>query len=303
MRKDPLQNLKVVAVVGPTASGKSELAVELARVFNGVVISADSRQIYREMDVGTTKISREEMQGVPHYMLSIVEPNQEFSVSAYQKSVMNLLNRIAHKNLKAKSPILPLIVGGTGLYVSAIVDGYEFSNVKPDAGLRAKLNASPLGQLVQQLKKFDPDTTVDLKNKRRVIRALEIFVAGGKPPTRTRPSFSVLKIGLGNNRQKNSRQIRERICTMNIDALVKETKRLLRRRYKLSLPALSALGYRDVKDFIDKKITKRQLQDKLVRLHSQYAKRQLTWFKRDPQINWVTNINEAEKLVSQFLFD
>lgn len=303
MHRDPLHNLKVIAVVGPTASGKSELAIELSRIFNGVVVSADSRQIYKGMDIATTKITSDAMQGVPHYMLSIVEPNQEFNVSAYQKSVMNLLKSIARKNLKSKSPVVPFIVGGTGLYVSAMVDGYQFANAKPDPFLRKQLEQLPLDDLVARLKAKDPTTLVDTKNRRRVIRALEILESGGARPTKTQPPFAVLKLGLGNDLPKNLRQIRERIYGIKLEALVKETKKLIRQRYKFTLPAMSALGYSDVKKMIDKEISPSELQMRLMRLHTKYAKRQMTWFKKDPDIHWVKDLHEAEQLVSQFLFE
>jgi tRNA dimethylallyltransferase len=255
------------------------------------------------MEVCTDKISKEAMYGVPHYMLSIVDPDDDFSVSAYQKSVMNLLKSIARKNMKTKSPVVPFIVGGTGLYVSAIVDGYEFSNIVPDLKLREELNSQDLDKLVKTLKKLDPETMVDIKNKRRVVRALEILQGGGKLPTKTQPPFQILKLGLGENRQKSLHQIHERVYGIKLEALVKETKKLIRTRYKFTLPALSALGYTDVKDFIDNKISQKELRDRLMKLHSQYAKRQMTWFKRDKDIKWIKNIHEAETLVSQFLFN
>ncbi|RLC37540.1 tRNA (adenosine(37)-N6)-dimethylallyltransferase MiaA [candidate division Kazan bacterium] len=309
MRKN--KKLKIVAVVGPTASGKSTLAVELAKQFNGVIISADSRQVYRGMDIGTAKISKDEMEGISHYMLDVADPDDDFNVSLYQKSVMNLLEAIKNKNRKTNRPVLPFIVGGTGLYVSAIVDGLKFSEVKPNLKLRADLNKKPLTQLAIKLKKLDPNTTTDLKNKRRVIRAIEILKAGSKPsgpeatkdqwPAKTEPKFEVLKIGVGKDRNISKKRIENRIWNMDIPKLIKETKALIKRKYDFSSPALSALGYNDVKDFINDKITEPELIYRLIKLHTQYAKRQMTWFKKDRSIHWVKDASSAKKLIAKWL--
>lgn len=296
-----MKDLKLVAIVGPTASGKSALAVKLAKRFNGIIISADSRQIYKGMDVGTTKIPKEERWGMPHYMLDVARPDDEFSVNLYQKSVMNLLDSLAHKNKRLKRPITPFLVGGTGLYVSAITDGWQFPSVPPNPKLRAQLDKKPLDGLVRQLVQLDPNTSVDIKNKRRVIRAIEILKSGQAKPTKTKPDFKVLKIGLGKDRNKTERLIKTRIEHLDIPALAQETKRLMKKGYNFDSPALSALGYKDVRDFINKKITKQELIQKLTRLHLQYAKRQMTWFKRDPNVCWVTSERQAEKLVANFL--
>lgn len=292
---------KLIAIVGPTASGKSDLAIKLAKKFNGVIISADSRQIYRGMDIGTAKTSKSERLGVPHYMLDIVDPGDDFNVNLYQKSVLNLLKSIAQKNKKLKKPIVPFLVGGTGLYVSAITDGWQFPNVPPNPKLRAKLDKLPLDVLAEQLTKLDPDTTVDTKNKRRVIRAIEIIKSGQARPAKTKPPFDVLKIGLGKERETMRQRIAARVKKMNIPALAKETKQLIKKKYDFSRPALSALGYQDVRDFINKKTTRQELLTSLIKLHTQYAKRQMTWFKKDPKIHWIKNYSQAEKLTRKFL--
>jgi len=295
------KKLKIVAVVGPTASGKSALAVELAKKFNGVIISADSRQVYRGMDINTMKISKDEMQGIPHYMLDVADPDDDFNVSLYQKSVMNLLKSIKNKNRKTSIPVLPFIVGGTGLYVSAITDGLKFSGAKPNPKLRADLAKKSLENLVDKLKKMDPDTTVDIKNKRRVIRAIEILKAGGDKPTKVEPEFNALKIGIGKNKDTIIRNIENRVWEMNIPALVKETRALIKKKYDFSSPALSALGYSEIRDFITDKITEPELIHKLIKLDIAYAKRQMTWFKRDKKIHWVKTIQAAEQLITKWL--
>lgn len=296
-----MKNLKLVAVVGPTASGKSALAVELAKKSNGVIISADSRQIYKGMNVGTAKIAKSEMKGIPHYMLDIADPDDDFNVSLYQKSIFNLLKHIEQKNKKLKNPIVPFVVGGTGLYVSAIADGLQFPSAPPNPTLRAKLNKLPLEDLVEQLFKLNHDSRVDTKNKRRAVRAIEILKSGQVGPTKTKPPFNVLKIGLGKDQKEMKQRISARVRRMDIPALVKETKRLVKKKSDFNRPALSALGYKDVRDFIDKKITQQELLQKLTKLHTNYAKRQMTWFKRDKKIHWVTTPKQAEKLIQAFL--
>lgn len=301
MRKN--KKLKIIAVVGPTASGKSSLAVELARKFSGIIVSADSRQVYRGMDIGTTKITKTEMQGIPHYMLDVADPDDDFNVNIYQKSVMNLLKSIKNKNRKTSVPTLPFIVGGTGLYVSAIVDGYQFSTAKPNLKLRDLLSKKSLNDLTKLLLELDSNTTTDLKNKRRVIRAIEILKSGSDKPSKTESEFDVLKIGLGQNKEVLTKNIEERVWSMNIAGLAKETKSLIRKKYDFSKPALSALGYNDVKDFINEKISEPELLHRLIKQHLAYAKRQMTWFKRDKNIHWIKTKTQAEKLLATFLFE
>ncbi len=296
-----MRPLKLVAIVGPTASGKSAWGVELAKKFNGVIISADSRQIYRGMDVGTTKISKKERKKIPHYMLDIVDPDDDFSVSLYQKSVLNLLKSIEHKNRKLKKQIVPFLVGGTGLYIAAVTDGLQFPNVPPNPALRAELEKLSLEDLVSRLICLDPDTQADIKNKRRVIRAIEIIQSGSNRLPQIKPDFEVLKIGLGKDWELLKKGIEMRVKKMDITALVKETKKLLKKRYDFNRPALSALGYREVRSFINKKITREGLTEKLIRLHIRYAKKQMAWFKRDPKTHWIKNRDQAEKLVANFL--
>jgi len=296
-----VKHLKLVAIVGPTASGKSALAVELAKKFGGIIISADSRQIYRGMNVGTTKISRGEMKGISHYMLDVAEPGDDFNVALYQKSVFNLLKHIEQKNKKLKKTIIPFVVGGTGLYVSAIADGLQFPSAPPNPALRARLDKLPLENLAKDLLKLDSDSQVDAKNKQRVIRAIEILKSGQTQPTKIKSPFDVLKIGLGKNREEIKRRITARVRRMDIPALVKETKRLIKKKYDFNCPALSALGYKDVRDFINKKIAQEELLRKLIKLHTNYAKRQMTWFKRDKKIRWIKTPRQAEKLIREFL--
>jgi len=296
---------KVITIVGPTASGKSAWAVHLAREFNGVVISADSRQVYKGLDVATAKITKPEMAGVPHYLLDVVKPTEDFDVATYQRLVYTLLKKLRDKKL-------PIIVGGTGLYVQAVTNGYIFSSTRPDRILRGRLEKQPLSKLVQWLKKLDPDIEIDFHNPRRVIRALEIRLQQGSRPAKQDPGFDTLKIGIKLSPAEQEKRIEQRIRKMDFKKLHAETEKLMRAgfapgprgpqaRWDFESNPLTVLYYRFVKDWLEKKITKKELIEKLIRADRQYAKRQMTWFKKDPAIHWVTGYYQTEQLVARFL--
>jgi len=283
----------VIAIVGPTASGKSAWAVRLARQFNGVVISADSRQVYERLDVATAKITKPEMQGIPHFMLDVVRPMESFDAATYQQLVYRLLKKLRNKKL-------PIITGGTGLYVQAVTDGYVFPNIKPDKKLRASSDKQPLSKLVQRLKKLDPNIEIDFHNSRRVIRALEIRLQRGSRPAKKDPGFDTLKIGIKLSPREQTNRIEQRIHKMDFKKLRAETARLMRAGFDFESNPLTALYYRPAKDWLEKKITKKELIEKLIRTDRQYAKRQMTWFKKDSQIHWVNNLAAAKSLVRHF---
>jgi len=287
--------------MGPTASGKSAMAVDLAKKFNGVIISADSRQVYRGMTVATAKISKVQMQGVRHYMIDVVSPDDEFNVALFQQKVYAILRRIAKHNETAKKPVIPFLVGGTGLYVRAITDDYRLSVARPDQKLRDALETMPLAKLAQRLLRLDRDTRVDLRNRRRVIRAIEKHEASESPASSTaRPPIRTLKLGIEVPLPILEQRIAQRIAGLSIPKLVRETKSLTR-RYDLSSNPMTALYYRLVQDYIDGKVSLDQLQERLARMDRQYAKRQLTWLKKEPNLHWITSSREAANLIRNFL--
>ena len=314
---------KVITIVGPTASGKSAWAVRLAKKFNGVIISADSRQVYQGLDIVTAKITRSEMQGIPHYLLDVVKPAENFDVATYQNLVYAILAKITEQNQTTlnqggrsnstyRKIVLPIIAGGTGLYVQAVTDGYVFPDVKPDKKLRAGLEKQPLPKLAQRLKKLDPEIQIDFRNPRRVIRALEIAIQRGSRPAKKDPGFDTLKIGIKLSLAEQEKRIQQRIKKIDFDKLAAETRKLMRAgfapgprgpqaRWDFESNPLTALYYRFVRDFLEKKITKKELVAKLIRADRQYAKRQMTWFKKDPQIHWVDSPAMAKSLVRHFL--
>ncbi len=291
-----MNRLKVIAVVGPTASGKSAWAVSLAKCFGGFVISADSRQVYKGLDIATTKITKAEMSGIPHYLLDVVSPTESFDVATYQKLAYELIKKFGGKKL-------PIIAGGTGLYVQAVTDGYVFPTAKPNWKLREKLEKQPLEKLVSQLKKLEPDIQIDFKNPRRVIRALEIYSQPNVHPTKHKTPFDTLKIGIKLSTAEQEKRIAKRIQQMDFNALTKETKRLIQKKFYFDSNPLTAFYYCLVKDWLEEKINKTELLEKMVRADRQYAKRQMTWFRKDPAIHWVDSLEEAKKLIKEFLAD
>lgn len=294
---------KVVVIVGPTSSGKTELSLKLAKKFNGIIISADSRQIYKEMDIATAKTTKAEQQGIPHYMIDIIKPNENFSLMLYQNTVYNLLQKITKHNFKNNQPILPFIVGGTGLYVQSIVEGYQIPHAVPDQKLRMELENLPLEKLATRLKKLDLKTKVDLKNKRRVIRAIEVLSTFGKADKvkKQSPDFDFLQIGIKLPRETLYQRIERKVEEMHKRGLVKETKKLLSAGYDFSEPALSALGYKYIRDYLKHKITLKSALELMKRDTKRFAKRQLTWFKRNKKIHWIETYSEAERLIQTFL--
>lgn len=293
---------KVIVIVGPTSSGKTELSLQLAKKFNGVIISADSRQIYRHMDIATAKTTKDQQQGIVHYMIDIADPDQEFTLALYQQSVKNLLETIFADNRKRNRPIIPFIVGGTGLYIKAIVDGYKLPAVPPNLALRDKLETLSLDKLVAKLHNLDPQSKVDLHNKRRVIRAIEILITHRKmAPETNPPEYEFLQIGIDRPRETLYQRIGQKISEMYKDGLVKETKKLLALGYNFASPSFSAHGYKHIKQYLDHKITLKRALELMAIDTRHYAKRQLTWFRRDPRIHWTDNYQGAEELIIAFL--
>jgi tRNA dimethylallyltransferase len=290
----------LIVILGPTASGKSELAIKLAKKFNGEIVSADSRQIYQEMDIGTAKITKKEMNDIPHYLIDIIKPNQEFTLAQYKKQAIRIIKDI---NKRGK---LPFLVGGTGLYIQAIVDNLKIPEVKPDKKLRAKLEKQKTEELFKQLKKIDPQSAqfIDSNNKRRIIRALEVCFITKKSFSQQRkkgqPLFDILQIGLKPDGKTLEKRINQRVEKMFQAGLANEVKKLLA-KYPPELPSMSGIGYQETIRYLQKKINLDQTKELIKQRTHQYARRQMTWFKRDKRIKWIKGQKEAEKLIKDFL--
>ena len=292
---------KLIVILGPTSSGKTDLSIKLAKKFKGEVVSADSRQVYKGMDVGSGKVTKKEMIGIPHYLLDVANPRQRFSVAQYQKLALKAIKNIHRKNK------IPFLVGGTGFYIQSVVDGIVVPEVKPDWKLRKKLEKLTVEQMFEKLKKIDPKRaeSIDPKNPRRLVRALEIILKTGKAvPSLNNPkekAFDILQIGITKSREELKERIHLRLIKrLKNNLMINEAKKL----YKtLPWKRLEEFGleYRFVAQYLQDKITYQEMTDKIEIESIQYVKRQETWFKRDQRIKWVKNYKEAEKLIKKFI--
>ncbi len=297
---------KIITVIGPTASGKSALAVKLAKKFKGEIISADSRQVYRGLDIGSGKITKQEMKGIPHYLLDIVNPKKVFSAADFQKLGRKKIEEITQREK------LPIICGGTGFYVDTLIKNLTLPPVPPNPKLRAKLEKLPTEKLAHRLKNLDLKRfkNIDQHNRPRLIRAIEIATKLGHVPPlgiKGRPCFGkgdpchLLQIGIAVNPDKLRQNIHERLFKRLRAGLIGEVKKL--HANGVSWKRLEAFGleYRYVALYLQNKISKKDLLSKLERDIWRYAKRQMTWWKRNKDIKWVKNYQEAEKLVRDFI--
>ena len=312
---------KIVAIVGPTASGKTALSIELARKFNGEIVSADSRQIYRGMDIGTAKPNRDRDNGtgiidtlspvplylshnVPHFLIDIRNPNEDYTVADYKRDAEAAIGGIVQRGK------LPILVGGTGLYVRAVLENLDIPKIAADPALRAQIESEikekGLASVFEKLVERDPEAAyvVDPRNPRRVVRALEVATLTGEPFTAQRkkrePIYDARKIGVNPKPEILRERIGRRIDEMLQGGLVAEVQRLIG-QYGPNCAAFDAIGYREIIEYLDGKISleKSAADMKLNTWH--YAKRQLTWFRKDKEIVWVEDNAEAQSLVSGFL--
>lgn len=310
-----MEKIKIIAVVGPTASGKTSLAVKLAKKFDGEVISADSMQIYKGMDIATAKPDEEEMSGIPHHLISIISPDEEFSVSRFCE-----LAGKAVKDIVSRGKV-PVLAGGTGLYVDNFLGNTTFlENTKNDE-IRKELNdrvqKEGTEKLYNELKEKDPSAAEKIhpNNAIKIIRALEIFYSSGKTLTNqnelshlNESPYESLIIGLNaTDREFLYDRINRRVDIMVDMGLLEETKKFY--ETETASTACQAIGYKEMKPYLDGLISLDEAKDNLKQATRRYAKRQLTWFRRNEKTNWLNIdeftpdelVNEAEKLVKEFL--
>jgi tRNA dimethylallyltransferase len=298
---------KLIVIVGPTSSGKSDLAVEIAKSFNGEIISADSRQIYRGLDIGTGKITKREMGGIPHHLLDVIRPSVVFSAADFQRHATKAMKCISERGK------IPILAGGTGLYVRVLIDNIRLPCVRPDKLLRRKLGSRSLTELFGMLKRMDPDraASIDPKNKRRIIRAIEIATDIGSSPELSvnQPSlgyageYDVLQIGLRLPADKLKKRILDRLLERLRKGMITEAKRLHKKG--LSWKRMEELGleYRFMARHLQGRITKEEMLTRLESESHKYAKRQMTWFKKDKRIKWFppAEVKLIKKEVEKFL--
>jgi len=297
---------KLIAVVGPTASGKSDLAVSIARFIKqqtlasgAEVISADSRQVYTGLDIGSGKITKKEMRSIPHHLLDVASPKRTFTVTRYQRLAKKAIASIVRRGR------VPILCGGTGLYIDAVTRDYILPDVPPQPALRKELELRSTDTLVAQLTRIDPQraATIDQYNRRRLIRALEIVLTTHSPvpPITSSSPYDLLTIGIARPNEQLRSLIEARLHRRIKSGMLKEVARL--HEHGVSWNRLDGLGleYRWVSRHLRGILTREAMIETLTTEIVQYAKRQMTWFKRDPSIHWITTEAEALVLVKKFL--
>ena len=295
---------KIIVIVGTNASGKSGLGIRLAKKFEGEIVCADSRQVYRGLNIGSGKVTRREMAGISHHLLDVASPNRRFDVTRYQKLALKAITSI-HKCGK-----LPIVVGGTGYFIDSVIYNQSFPNVKPDTKLRKKLKKYTTIRLFARISRLDLARARELKrtgqqsNRRRLIRAIEIVTKLGiVPPVKLQSSYDVLWLGIRWDDKKLHKRIHDRIITRMKIGMVAEVRRL--HLQGLSYKRMGELGleYKFLAYFLQGKINKQQMLEKLETAIWQYARRQKTWFKRNGSIAWLNGVNYkvAQKLCKKHL--
>ena len=285
VNSDKQKKIKIVAVVGATASGKTAFSVQYAKEHNAEIISADSRLVYRGFDIGTAKPTEKEREGIKHYLIDIVEPNEEYSVVQFVKDAENAVREILSHGK------LPVIVGGTGLYLKALLEGYDFPQMEIDYKFRNSLKQKSCEQLYDELFKLDEKTALSIEknDKKKVIRMLEIIHATNKPvsdlPKRKEHPYDVEWIGLNFPRPELYERINKRVDLMIENGLVEETQQLLK-KYGHIHNLCRTIGYQEMLAYIENKMTLEEACEKLKQNTRNYAKRQLTWFRQNENIVW-----------------
>ena len=294
---------KLIVILGPTACGKSGLGVTLAQRYHGEVVSADSRQVYRGLDLGTGKVTEEEMAGVPHHLLDVADPGEQYSVARFQAEAYAAIDDILTRGR------LPFLVGGTGLYVRAVAEGYVFHAAPPDPALRARLEGLPIGELRRALTDAGVELDEDCyHNRPRLVRLMEMHLNGEDPHAEAerQPRYDVLTLGVSYPRETVCRRIDDRLIARLEAGMVEEVAAL--RQNGVSDEFLEGLGleYRYILRYLTGAIpTQEQLIDELGRAIKRFAKRQVSWFKKDRDVHWLDMegdpVGEAAELIEAFL--
>ena len=280
-----IKKTKVYAIVGATASGKSAYAVDLAKKLDGEIVSADSRLVYRGFDIATAKPTFQEMAGIPHYMIDVVEPEVDYSAGLYAKEAKKHIDNIISKGK------IPIVVGGTGLYFRVLLENYDLPNVAPDYNLRNELSEKSFDELLNILLKLDIDaaSSVELNDKKKLIRYIEIVKSTGVSLSNARGikdcDYDVEWIGLNFPREILYSRINDRVEQMIEKGLIKETEKLLQQHGRIK-NIVDTIGYKEIISYLDGQCTLDNAINKLKQNTRNYAKRQLTWFRKNEKINW-----------------
>ena len=299
---------KVVVIVGPTASGKTALSIELAKKINGEVISSDSMQIYKDMDIGTAKVTKEEAEGIKHYLVDCVSPDERYTVSDFKKDAEKAIEEILEKG---KTPI---VVGGTGLYVNSLIYGIEYQDMNFDEKYRNELmekaeTEEGLKELWNEANKIDPEamSKISPNDKKRIVRVLEIFKATGKTKTEQEilsrqngVKYDYKVFGITMERGKLYSRINLRVDLMIEKGLEEEVKSLVNKYTKFPT-AMQGLGYKEVVEYFEGNLTREEMIDKIKQESRRYAKRQLTWFRKNKETIWLDSSDDMQNNINIIL--
>ena len=302
-----MSKTKVIVICGPTASGKTKLSIELAKKINGEIVSCDSMQIYKDMTIGTAKPTSEEMQGIKHYLIDCVSPETRYSVADYKKDAI-----FAIKEIIAKGKV-PIIVGGTGLYLESLIYNIEYNEIEVDLKYRKELEKiekeEGLESLYKKAEVIDPEAIkkISHNDKKRIFRILEIYKSTGKTKTqleiesrKNKPEYDFLLFGITMDREKLYERINLRVDLMIKAGLVEEVKNLCK-KYKELPTALQGLGYKEVVEYLDSKISKEEMIEKIKQETRRYAKRQLTWFRKYDNLIWLDGLKNIQNNINIIL--
>ena len=272
---------KLIVIEGTNASGKSALGVGLAKKYGGEIVSADSRQVYARMDLGSGKITREETEGVPHHLLDVRQPGEFFSMADFQALAYEAIDGILARGK------VPFLVGGTGLYVDAVAEGYVLSEKKPDPVLRARLETYSTPELYGMLRERVPDTEIDPRNRHRVMRALEKLEAGDEGPAPRSPRYEVLRFGVTWPREILKQRIDERLDRRLSQGMTEEVRRLLEEGVPEEFLVKLGLEYKYLTWYLTGRMGYEEMKEELGKAIKRFAKRQMTWFRKTPGLIWL----------------
>ena len=302
-----MQKSKVIVICGPTASGKTALSIALAKKINGEIVSCDSMQIYKDMDIGTAKPTIEEMQGIKHYLIGYVSPEQRYSVADYKKDAKKAIKEILEKGK------IPIVVGGTGLYIDSLIYEIEYQDIKLDEQYRKQLEdevkEKGLEELYKKAKIIDEKAMEKISptDKKRILRVLEIYHATGKTKTeqeiesrKKEVEYDYKVYALNWDRQKLYDRINKRVDIMIEQGLIQEVKQILE-KYSTFPTAMQGLGYKEVVDYLNGIYTKEEMVEKIKMETRRYAKRQLTWFRKNKQTIWLNAEDTTQKNINIIL--
>ena len=288
-----MEKQKVIVICGPTASGKTALSIELAKKVNGEIVSCDSMQIYKEMDIGTAKPTLEEMQGIKHYMIGMISPNERYSVADYKKDAKKAIREILNKGK------VPIVVGGTGLYIDSLIYEIEYQDIEFDREYREHLEKEVkekgLEELYNVAKEIDPEAIekISKNDKKRILRILEIYHATGENKTeqerksrQKEVEYDYKVYALNMDREKLYDRINKRVDKMIEEGLIQEVEKIYK-KYNDFPTAMQGLGYKEVVEYLEGKLTKEEMIEKIKQETRRYAKRQLTWFRKNKQTIWL----------------